>query len=70
MATQRRSDEMGALAAENAALRTENHVLYNFVETCRDWLKMMRADLAKIHRAEVILKAAKRARPTINGHPG
>ncbi len=57
-------DDFSALAAENSALRTQNHVLYNLLETCRDWLRIMNADPSKISKIEGTLKAARKIDPS------
>ena len=57
----RRRTSFTAVAAENSALKTRVEVCYNLLVTCRDWLKIMGADLAKISRIEGALGSLRKS---------
>lgn len=61
--SRRRPRREGAvqLAAKNGKLLVQRDVLYNLLVTCRDWLKVMGADLSKISKIEGTLAEVRRA---------
>lgn len=57
----RRRTSFSAVAAENSALKTRVDVCYNLLVTCRDWLRIMGADLGKISRIEGALGSLRKS---------
>lgn len=49
-----------AMAAENSSLRVQCDSLYTLLVKCRDWLKLMGADLKKISEIEGRIRAVQR----------
>ena len=48
------------LAAKNGELQVKVDVLYNLLVTCRDWLRIMGADLSKISKIDGVLAGVRR----------
>jgi hypothetical protein len=55
-----RRQSLAQIAAKNGELQVKVDVLYNLLVTCRDWLKVMGADLGKISKIEGTLAEVRR----------
>lgn len=49
------------LAAENGTLRTQKQVMYNLLVKCRDWFRIMNADLEKLSEIDGVLSRVRKS---------